>query len=66
MSVQDPGAATGTGLYPSQILCRCDHPESYHAYGKRDGKPRRTYCSATTAEGSCGCREFEEARDGRP
>lgn len=61
MSVQDPGAATGTGLYPSQRRCSCTHSEALHAYGRHKGRNVRKACNAVTkVDGPCRCPLFVE------
>lgn len=53
MSRQDPGAATGAGIYPPARRCTCGEVEAVHTL---TGGVRRG-----CARGGCRCRAFEPA-----
>jgi hypothetical protein len=42
----------------SSMICRCTHDESFHAYGRVDGKKIRTSCTAQENFKFCKCEEF--------
>lgn len=50
MTRQDPGAATGAGLYPVDPPCACSHEAVLHAIGRRGGQSVRTACSTSGCE----------------
>ena len=54
MSRNDPGAATGTGVYPIAPPCVCGCAAEFHAFGQRGGQQVRTHCDT----GGCPCRLY--------
>ena len=56
MTRQDPGAATGAGVYPTEPRCGrqgCGHSAAFHALGRRAGMASqwiRTACSNSGCE----------------